>query len=105
MAVYDDASLGEPLRVYDRGTYDPVADTPLYPTMRTGDTLIPFLKMDEPLQLQLKEFFASIEEGRPPQTDGCAGLRIIQILEAADRSLKTGAFVDVASEEDVHVET
>lgn len=96
MAVYDDINTGEPIRVYDRGTYDPTADTPAYPTLRSGDTFIPHIKQEEPLQVQLREFFASIKEHRAPVTDGKAGLRVVQVLETAMESLKQGGlFVDV----------
>jgi len=96
MAVYDDITPGEAIRVYDHGTYDPKAETPFYPALRSGDILIPQIKQEEPLKVELREFLASIKEGRPPATDGRAGLRIVQILEAAMRSLKSeGKFVDV----------
>lgn len=100
MAVYDDTQYMEPIRVYDRGTYDPVSDTPHYPALRTGHTFIPYIKQDEPLKLQLKEFFDAIREGRAPETDGHAGLRVVRILEAADRSLgEDGRFVSLTREQ------
>lgn len=96
MAVYDDIEYSEPIRVYDCGTYDPSSDTPSYPAIRGGDVHIPFIKQEEPLRLQLLEFFAAIREQRQPETDGAAGLRIVDILEAATRSLaQEGGFVDV----------
>ncbi len=94
MAVFDDIDYSEPIRVYDSGTYDPVADTPAYPAIRTGDVHIPQIKQEEPLRLQLEEFFSAINEHRAPQTDGYAGLRVVQILEAAMRSLREdGKFI------------
>ncbi|MCE9585938.1 Gfo/Idh/MocA family oxidoreductase [Candidatus Uhrbacteria bacterium] len=94
MAVYDDINTAEPIRVYDCGTYDAVADTPTYPALRTGDVHIPKIKQEEPLKVQLREFFSSIQEGRAPQTDGNAGLRVVRILEAAMKSLEQdGVFV------------
>lgn len=98
MAVYDDINTGEPIRVYDRGTYDPVADTPAYPALRSGDAYIPHIKQEEPLHVQLREFFAAIKERRAPVTDGHAGLRIVQVLETAMQSLKQGGvFVEIHS--------
>lgn len=96
MAVYDDLNMAEPIRVYDCGTYDAVADTPVYPALRTGQVLSPYIKSEEPLRVQLREFFASIKENRAPATDGKAGLRVVRILEAAMKSLqKDGVYVDI----------
>ena len=45
----------------------------------------------------VEEFAASIREGRRPRTDGDAGLRILNILEAAGRSMAgDGELVPVA---------
>lgn len=96
MAVYDDINMAEPIRVYDRGTYDPQHDTPAYPALRMGHTHIPYIRQGEPLQFQLREFFDAVRDKRPPATDGHAGLRVVRILEAAMTSLATdGRFVDL----------
>jgi predicted dehydrogenase len=97
MAVYDDINTAEPIRVYDRGTYDPTSDTPAYPALRTGHVQIPHIKQEEPLRAQLREFFASINENRAPATDGHAGLRVVRTLEAAMKSLeRDGVFVSMS---------
>lgn len=96
MAVYDDINTGEPIRVYDRGTYDAKADTPAYPSLRTGPTQVPHVRQEEPLRLQIREFFDAIREGRAPETDGHAGLRVVSVLEAAMKSLASdGRFVEI----------
>jgi predicted dehydrogenase len=97
MAVYDDIHPTEAIRVYDHGTYEPEKDTPYYATIRTGDINIPNIKEnEEPLKIQLREFIASIREHRKPETDGQAGLRLVETLEAATTSLKgDGGFVEV----------
>jgi predicted dehydrogenase len=97
MAVYDDISAMEPIKVYDCGTYDPEADTPAYPALRMGHTSIPFIKQEEPLKLQIREFLNAIRDGRNPETDGEAGLRVVKILESGMQSLRQdGRFVDLA---------
>ncbi|MBU1349035.1 Gfo/Idh/MocA family oxidoreductase [Patescibacteria group bacterium] len=97
MAVYDDINPTHPIKVYDRGTYDPATDTPMYPALRTGETVSPHVKQEEPLRIQLREFFGAIAEGRAPATDGAAGLRVVKLLEAGMRSLaEDGRFVNVA---------
>jgi hypothetical protein len=42
---------------------------------------------DEPLLLECRAFLAAIESRRPPVTDGASGLRVLQVLQAAQRSL------------------
>lgn len=96
MAVYDDINTAEPIRVYDRGIYDPTGDVPAYPALRTGAVEVPYIKQEEPLRAQLREFFTSIKEYRAPATDGAAGLRVVRVLEAAMRSLaQDGVFVNL----------
>jgi predicted dehydrogenase len=90
MIVYDDMNINEPLRIYNCGTYDPEKDTALYPQLRAGDMHVPYVEQQEPLFLELQEFFAAIREGRAPETDGQAGLRIVRMLEAAMASLEQG---------------
>jgi predicted dehydrogenase len=97
MAVYDDINMMEPIKVYDCGTYDPDLDTPTYPALRSGNTFIPKIKQEEPLKLQIREFLTAIRDGRNPETDGNAGMRVVQILEAGMKSLKEdGGFVNVS---------
>ena len=50
----------------------------------------PTLPEGEALQGVVAELAASIREGRAPLTDGRAGLRVLELLEAASRSLETG---------------
>jgi predicted dehydrogenase len=42
---------------------------------------------DEPLLLECRAFLDSIATRRPPVTDGASGLRVLQVLQAAQRSL------------------
>jgi predicted dehydrogenase len=96
MAVYDDINMSEPIRVYDRGTYDPKMDTPAYPALRTGHTQVPHIRQEEPIRVQLREFFDAIRDNRAPATDGHAGLRQVRILEAGMTSLASdGRFIDL----------
>lgn len=41
----------------------------------------------EPLKLECKHFLDRIKEGRPALTDGSEGLRVLRVLNAAERSL------------------
>mgnify|MGYP000393752351 CR=1 FL=1 len=63
---------------------------------RLGDMVAPTLPEGEALQGVVAELAASIREGRAPLTDGRAGLRVLELLEAASRSLETGGgFVEL----------
>ena len=57
---------------------------------RTGDVWAPRLDATEALHYVVAEFLESIREARKPLTDGEAGLRVVRILEAAQKSIKQG---------------
>ena len=56
----------------------------------------PALPEGEALRGVMAEFADAIASGRPPQTDGLSGLRVLALLEAATESLHSGgSFVPV----------
>lgn len=55
-----------------------------------GEVTSPVLDDREPLGSVIREMVASIREGREPLTDGQAGLRVSQALEAASASVALG---------------
>jgi predicted dehydrogenase len=53
----------------------------------------------EPLALAVSDFLGSIREGRAPVSDSHFSLRVLQVLEAGERSLKAGgAKIPISSE-------
>ena len=89
MAVFDDLESSEKLRIYDKGTklntdYDTFAE---YVTLRFGDITIPHIQLSEPLRLECQHFLDCIRERKQPLSDGCDGLRVTKVLDAAQRSL------------------
>jgi predicted dehydrogenase len=90
--VWDDVNPAARLAVYDRGV-DLSAETELDErrqaliSYRVGDVVIPALPEREALRAVMAEFAGSISERRAPLTDGRAGLRVLELLEAAGRSL------------------
>ena len=44
---------------------------------------------EEPLQLECRAFLRAIETREPPLTDGLSGLKVLKVLQAAQRSLVT----------------
>jgi predicted dehydrogenase len=89
--VYNDLANDEKIKIYDRGitvSQDPEARRGLLVGYRTGDVWSPRIDMLEPLQIMVRHFAESVAEGKTPLTDGQAGLRVVRILEAAQRSIK-----------------
>jgi predicted dehydrogenase len=89
MAVFDDLESTEKLKVYDKSAERSTKYTTFaeYITLRVGDITIPHLKMEEPLRLECRHFLECIRERRQPRSDGWDGLRVVEVLEAAQRSL------------------
>jgi predicted dehydrogenase len=93
--VWDDLNPSQRISVYDRGVdlADPAqlnADDrrQALVSYRSGDMIAPALPEHEALQGVMAEFADSIRTGRPSATDGRSGLRVLDILEAASRSLE-----------------
>ena len=55
---------------------------------RSGDVWAPRVEQTEALKVELDYFIDCIVNDRTPINDGMAGLRVVKLLEAADRSLK-----------------
>lgn len=93
MAVYDDVSEAEKVRIYDKGLAIPAnngGSATWPPQYRYGDVTIPYISNAEPLKLECSHFLHCITEGKRPRSDGWAGLRVVSILEAANKSLLNG---------------
>jgi predicted dehydrogenase len=93
MLVYDDTAIQEKIRIYDRSVnVQPYYDTygEFQFSYRYGDIHIPRIEEVEPLKLECEHFVDCIRFGLTPQTDGLCGLRVVTVLEAAQRSLARG---------------
>lgn len=102
MILYDDIEPTEKVRVYDKGVTanrvgDREADYQTLVSYRTGDVWAPKLDATEALRYVVAEFIDSIRQQRKPLTDGEAGLRVVRLLEAAQRSIKNGGQVSFLS--------
>jgi len=97
MVVYDDISADAKIVVYDRGVmkkpddglslgrYESFGEFQLL--LRAGDVLIPKLDFVEPLKVECQHFVRCVLTGTPPLTDGYNGLRVVRILEMAQRAM------------------
>jgi predicted dehydrogenase len=83
MAVFDDVAKTDKLVLYDQGI-DWVDGRP---TPRKKDGEVIALPTAEPLRAEAEHFLAAIAAGAPPLTDGRSGLQVLQVLQAAQRSL------------------
>ena len=92
MVVFDDMEASEKIKVYDKGV-DRAGQVVSYGdalTVRSGDILIPRISLQEPLRLECLHFVECVRERKRPLTDGLGGLRVVKVLDAAQRSLKAG---------------
>jgi predicted dehydrogenase len=96
MLVWNDLEADEKVKVYDKGV-DINNREGLYELLvnyRSGDMWSPQLEQVEALRHELAYFIQCITSGTDPINDGAAGLRVVKMLEAANKSLrKRGALV------------
>ncbi|MDB5079778.1 MAG: oxidoreductase domain protein [Chloroflexi bacterium] len=93
MAVFNDVAEAEKIRIYDKkvtipqetGTGEFINFTPSY---FTGDITIPRIPAAEPLKIECQHFLDCIATGNVPRSSGWVGLKIVRMLEAADRACK-----------------
>ena len=99
MIVYDDVEPNEKIRIYDKGVdKPPYSDTmeEFRLSYRQGDITTPAIPGTEPLQIECESFLESIRTGAASRSDGHAGLQVVRILEAAQRSLANdGQAIDI----------
>lgn len=93
MLVYDDINTNEKIKIYDKGVEAP----PYYDTFaefhfsyRYGDIYTPRINEYEPLRNECEHFLDCIRTGKTPRSDGYSGLRVVNLLEAANRSMRKG---------------
>ena len=88
MAVYDDGHPAEKVKIYDHGVAELSADE-LRRSYRSGDIHSPRVAITEALQLEVRHFIDCVRDGTTPRSDGAAGVRVVRILEAGMRSLRS----------------
>ena len=100
MILYDDLEPSEKLKVYDKGiNVTPGRPEDVYKMLvsyRSGDMWAPRLDNTEALQTETLHFIDCIENNKQPETDGPAGLRLVNMIEAAETSLRDrGRLVEI----------
>ena len=89
MAVWDDLNNEERLKIYDSGVEFHGQDQrrTIIPSYRVGDVYSPRLANEEPIARLIDHFGQVIMKNVPSQVDEQAGLRIVRLLDRAQRSL------------------
>lgn len=90
MLVWNDLEADEKIKIYDKGVdiSSPEGVYELLVSYRSGDMWAPQVEQTEALKLELAHFLKCIEEGKKPVNDGMAGLQVVEMLEAAEKSVK-----------------
>jgi len=92
MLFWNDLEPTEKVKIYDKGV---VLETKqgiynLLVSYRSGDMWAPRVEQTEALEIEARYFLHCIDTGQRPFNDGRAGLRVVSMLEAAQKSLKRG---------------
>jgi predicted dehydrogenase len=90
MLVWNDLEADEKLKVYDKGV-EMKSGEELYQTLvsyRTGDMWAPKVEQVEALKIEAAYFVDCILNNKKPFNDGNAGLQVVKLLEAADKSME-----------------
>jgi len=100
MLVWNDLEVDEKIKVYDKGVAikNEEGVYKLLVSYRSGDMWAPRVEQTEALKVELSYFLKCIDENLAPVNDGMAGLQVVKILDAADKSLKSrGGVVSLPS--------
>jgi predicted dehydrogenase len=92
MLVWDDLESDEKIKIYDRGVEFKNGEgiDKLLVSYRSGDMFSPRIPNTEALQLETQYFLECIENSIEPFNNGEAGLKVVRMLEATDKSIKIG---------------
>ena len=93
MAHWDDVDPAEALRVYDKGLdelphYDSFGEFQYL--LRSADVHLPAVRRTEPLGNQAQAFTRWVLNGVAAPASACDGLAVVEVLEAAARSMQQG---------------
>lgn len=90
MLVWNDLEADEKIKVYDKGVQMTSGEGvyQLLVSYRSGDMWAPRVEQVEALKEEAAYFVDCIMNNKKPFNDGVAGLHVVKMLEAADRSLE-----------------
>jgi predicted dehydrogenase len=90
MLVWNDLEADEKIKVYDKGVdiKNREGVFNLLVSYRSGDMWAPQVPQIEALKLEMDHFVECIEKNLTPISDGHSGHQVVQVLEAAEKSVK-----------------
>lgn len=94
MLVFDDGQPWESKLLFYPHTIDFSGQEPV---AQKADGVAVALMPTEPLKEECLAFIAAIDAGVSPKTDGREGQRVLRVLDAAERSMQTGAAVSITA--------
>jgi predicted dehydrogenase len=106
MVVFDDIESHEKLKVYDKrvnATRNAESYGDFHFAYHYGSVVSPYIDLEEPLRLECQHFIECVMSRRRPLTDGRHGLAVVQVIEAAQRSLSFGGAAVPILDEDARV--
>lgn len=96
MVVWNDLEADEKVKVYDKGVKisNQEGVYELLVSYRSGDMWAPQIEQIEALRKELTYFIECVSTSKEPFNNGCAGLRVVKMLETASESLsRKGALI------------
>lgn len=90
-AVFDDLNNLEKIKIFDKGVSvggDASTFGEFQLLLRDGDIVSPKIAASEPLKNQCLHFLDCIQSGREPLSGGEAGLDVVRVMVAIERSLR-----------------
>jgi len=100
MVVWNDLEADEKIKIYDKGVSVKNGEGMynLLVSYRSGDMWAPKVEQTEALKAEVNHFMDCISANRAPMNDGHAGLRVVRLLEAAEKYLTSrGSLVEIES--------
>ncbi len=91
MLVWNDLEADEKIRIYDKGVNIENNKEGIYKLLidyRSGDMWAPRIQHMEALRIESEYFLNCIVNNKTPINDGYAGLKVVEMLEASNKSLK-----------------
>src|SRR5512139_139826 len=106
MVVFDDLDAEQRIKVHDKGVESMASGTAeddlTAPPMsyRYGDIVAPYLVVNEPLRVEDEHFIDCCQTGMEPLTNGENGLAVVEVLEAAQISMREARAVKISEVRD-----
>jgi predicted dehydrogenase len=103
MVVYDHLDPDNQIKIFDKGVELRSMEEKYKALVqyRVGDMYAPKIDQTEALEVECQHFVDCIKNGTKPITDGYDGLRVVQLLETAQRSMENNGEVIMLESEKI----